>query len=269
MGHGGVKHGGMKHGPGSVHDDQHPSPSGHPSDAERLRALFDECAELADSESDLAAWIDRAVARGDRGDLVERAARMAQLGLAERARYDRVRAQEASARRASLELALAVAAVVLAGAASWSLRAPDARIVNPAANQIPDPMRDRMQARLHELGGALPSPGPAREWSVRDGGNGHWYQVVPFHYDETPSQSAARQRALAVGGALAVADSPAEAAFLRALSAELAMPSDVLANALVIEWSADCNGDGVVDFAQIRASELVDRNGDGVPDACQ
>ena len=66
-------------------------------------------------------------------------------------------------------------------------------------------------------------------------------------------------------GALAVADSPAEAAFLRALAAD----GEASVEVLIIEWSADCNGDGLVDFAQIRAGELIDRNGDGVPDDCR
>ena len=38
--------------------------------------------------------------------------------------------------------------------------------------------------------------------------------------------------------------------------------------AFVIEWSADCNGDGQVDFGQIQRGELVDANEDGVPDVC-
>ena len=37
----------------------------------------------------------------------------------------------------------------------------------------------------------------------------------------------------------------------------------------VIEWSADCNGDGVVDFGQIRAGQLADANADNIPDVCQ
>ncbi len=37
----------------------------------------------------------------------------------------------------------------------------------------------------------------------------------------------------------------------------------------VIEWSADCNGDGIVDFGQILAGQLVDANADGIPDTCQ
>ena len=37
----------------------------------------------------------------------------------------------------------------------------------------------------------------------------------------------------------------------------------------VIEWSADCNGDGVVDYGQIQSGELADTNNNGVPDVCE
>jgi hypothetical protein len=36
----------------------------------------------------------------------------------------------------------------------------------------------------------------------------------------------------------------------------------------VVEWEADCNGDGVVDFGQIQAGILSDANANGVPDCC-
>jgi hypothetical protein len=39
--------------------------------------------------------------------------------------------------------------------------------------------------------------------------------------------------------------------------------------AYVVEWSADCNGDGIVDFGQIRAGELADDNGNNIPDCCE
>lgn len=39
--------------------------------------------------------------------------------------------------------------------------------------------------------------------------------------------------------------------------------------ATVIEWSADCNSDGVVDYGQILQGQLADQNTDGVPDICQ
>jgi hypothetical protein len=37
----------------------------------------------------------------------------------------------------------------------------------------------------------------------------------------------------------------------------------------VLEWSADCNGDGIVDYGQILQGQLSDLNTDGVPDVCQ
>ncbi|MFZ9916334.1 MAG: dockerin type I domain-containing protein, partial [Phycisphaerales bacterium] len=37
----------------------------------------------------------------------------------------------------------------------------------------------------------------------------------------------------------------------------------------IIEWSADCNNDGIVDFGQIRAGELDDANGNNIPDCCE
>jgi hypothetical protein len=36
-----------------------------------------------------------------------------------------------------------------------------------------------------------------------------------------------------------------------------------------LEWSADCNGDGIVDYGQILRGELEDLNGNGVPDICE
>jgi formylglycine-generating enzyme required for sulfatase activity len=36
-----------------------------------------------------------------------------------------------------------------------------------------------------------------------------------------------------------------------------------------IEWSADCNADGIVDYGQILDGTLTDVNADGIPDVCQ
>jgi formylglycine-generating enzyme required for sulfatase activity len=48
--------------------------------------------------------------------------------------------------------------------------------------------------------------------------------------------------------------------------------NDVVASAdlggYVIEWSADCNGDGIVDYGQIVNGQLEDTNSNGVPDSC-
>ncbi len=42
-----------------------------------------------------------------------------------------------------------------------------------------------------------------------------------------------------------------------------------IGNLSAIEWSADCNSDGIVDFGQIRAGELDDANANNVPDCCE
>lgn len=37
----------------------------------------------------------------------------------------------------------------------------------------------------------------------------------------------------------------------------------------MVEWSADCNNDGVVDLGQILAGEITDANGNNIPDWCE
>ena len=37
----------------------------------------------------------------------------------------------------------------------------------------------------------------------------------------------------------------------------------------VIEWDADCNNDGIVDYGQIRAGLIPDENGNNIPDTCE
>ena len=37
----------------------------------------------------------------------------------------------------------------------------------------------------------------------------------------------------------------------------------------VVEWSADCNNDGIVDYGQILAGELADANLNNIPDCCE
>jgi hypothetical protein len=39
--------------------------------------------------------------------------------------------------------------------------------------------------------------------------------------------------------------------------------------AYVVEWSADCDGDGMVDFGQILRGDRPDLNANGVPDGCE
>ena len=37
----------------------------------------------------------------------------------------------------------------------------------------------------------------------------------------------------------------------------------------IIEWSADCNSDGIVDYEQILTGALADANSNGIPDTCE
>jgi hypothetical protein len=37
----------------------------------------------------------------------------------------------------------------------------------------------------------------------------------------------------------------------------------------VVEWDADCNGDGIVDYGQCRDGSLPDYNGNNIPDCCE
>ena len=40
-------------------------------------------------------------------------------------------------------------------------------------------------------------------------------------------------------------------------------------HAAIIEWSADCNNDGIVDYGQCRDGSLPDYNGNNIPDCCE
>jgi hypothetical protein len=37
----------------------------------------------------------------------------------------------------------------------------------------------------------------------------------------------------------------------------------------IVEWSADCNSDGLVDYGQILQGQLADSNSNGIPDVCE
>jgi hypothetical protein len=184
------------------------------------------------------------------------------------------------------------------------------------------------------------------QWSVDQGGNGHWYALERTFM----TWPAARQRAIGLGGHLATVTSPAENAHILALASDapadyflgayrakdscapdawtwitgepflyapwgtwgnaepdcigwacqgtsvgcgtvleiIARPNQgsnygrwadesptiewkgvLAAGESVIEWSADCNGDGVTDYGQIRAGILHDANSNYIPDCCE
>ena len=37
----------------------------------------------------------------------------------------------------------------------------------------------------------------------------------------------------------------------------------------IVEWDADCNGDGIVDYGQILSGDLADANANNIPDCCE
>jgi hypothetical protein len=37
----------------------------------------------------------------------------------------------------------------------------------------------------------------------------------------------------------------------------------------ILEWSADCNSDGIVDYGQILNGQLADTNTNNIPDCCE
>ena len=40
-------------------------------------------------------------------------------------------------------------------------------------------------------------------------------------------------------------------------------------NSFIVEYSADCNADGIVDYGQILSGQLIDGNSNGIPDCCE
>lgn len=121
----------------------------------------------------------------------------------------------------------------------------------------------------------LSEPGLPTEWDRDAGGDGRWCQYIAFTGAEWTLAESVQRRALRLGGSLARVESAEESAFVRSLVPEacsaLVAGGSIGGGPLagfVVEWSADCNGNGRVDFAEIRAGSARDDNGDGVPDEC-
>ena len=88
-----------------------------------------------------------------------------------------------------------------------------------------------------------------------------WCTGEPWSYTEwapgEPTGASWEDRICYYGGALRWNDRPGE------YTGNTATPSYVL------EWSADCNGDGNVDYGQILRGELSDLNGNYIPECCE
>lgn len=174
---------------------------------------------------------------------------------------------------------------------------------------------------------ALPSHAQVGvEWTIKDGGNGHWYAGIAT----SRTWADAQIHALSLGAHLATVTSAAENGFVNSVRAasgldrpwlggfqDLSAPdysepaggwrwvtgepwsftawaggepnnqghehwlhygsNTGLWNDLpswsqwpaLVEWSADCDGDGLVDYGQIRAGDREDSDADGVPDCCE
>ena len=162
--------------------------------------------------------------------------------------------------------------------------------------------------------------GDAVQWSVADGGNGHWYSRV----EATESWNWHESNCRALGGHLATVTSSAEQAFVGTLNAvsntwiggyqipnscepgcgwawvtgemwsyqnwdswapDNYYPNDNYLHVdtndnrwndqvedsnypAILEWDADCNSDGIVDYGQCRDGTLPDYNGNNIPDCC-
>ena len=57
--------------------------------------------------------------------------------------------------------------------------------------------------------------------------------------------------------------------FLDDVNDGLTPTCDIVGRPGIIEWSADCNSDGITDYGQILNGQLIDTNGNGVPDVCE
>jgi len=180
-----------------------------------------------------------------------------------------------------------------------------------------------VMAAMAMAGGAMAQD--AVQWRIEDGGNGHWYALLPV--PQTWQQ--ARQWCEDHGGHLATVTTLTESALVSSISLTphtwLGGFQDALADdfsepaggwrwitgepwtftvwnaaepnnyppgqenwlathnnqqswadlpsawtlPFVVEFEADCDGDGVVDFGQIRDGSLADANANNIPDCCE
>ena len=230
-----------------------------------LRAIFDECVDAAPEVRD--ERLARARREGAPAALVAQVERLLSIA-AEEVRLERLAARPRRWRVAGMGLLVAtgVAAVAVAG-----------MVLVDRFGGGGSARGGLGEWRRYQLPTAVESSLPA-PWPVADGGNGHWYQFIAFGPIEEHEPEAVAKRARRQGARVARAGSPAEVRFLLALAGRSDAADDVEAAAALarlelagffLVWSEDCDGDGRVDYGEIRSGDELDANGNGMPDRCE
>ncbi len=92
-----------------------------------------------------------------------------------------------------------------------------------------------------------------------------WLDGTPWKYSNFSADPAASiETALTFWTSI----SPTEGSVASTWGTVAECPTALRPNSALVEWSADCNDDGEVDYAQILAGALTDYDSDGIPDVC-
>lgn len=252
---------------------QVPDPARGPDplpDPKRLRLLFERALDVPATRR--GQFLRRLRAEGCDAATLARLERMLEIDdlAQERARRGGASADPRRRRALAIALPIVAAAGVAVGLGGFrTLAAWMTERLHPA------PPASWFEAPTIPIEARLSEPGLPTEWHRDAGGDGRWCQYIAFTGAEWTFAESVERRALRLGGSLARAETAEEAAFIHSLVPEacsaLVAGGSIGSGPLVgfvVEWSADCNGNGRVDFAEIREGSVRDDNGDGVPDGC-